>query len=120
MHGQGYAKEERVCYDVFWGESKSGRSHLLELGPDGGDDVGYADGAEAVIGEKIADGGGGISFPVTQSEEYAGTCLEWAGCDRLRIEVEDSLTAYRILLIVEGDDDLNGIGEMIGGGIPGE
>ena len=57
MHGYGSARVKRVRSDVFWGKSKSGRSHLLALGPDGGDDVGCADRAEAVIGGKIVDGG---------------------------------------------------------------
>ena len=43
MHGHGSARAERVRYDAFWGEAKSGRSHLQALGSDDGDDVGCAD-----------------------------------------------------------------------------
>ena len=60
MHGHGSARAERVRSDVFWGKDISGRSHLQTYGSDYGDDVGCADGAEAMIGEKITDGGGGI------------------------------------------------------------
>ena len=66
-------------YDVFWGEAKSGCSHSQTLGSDDGNDVGYADGAEAIIGGKIADGGGGIASLVAQAEEDVNAHLEWAG-----------------------------------------
>ena len=46
---------------VFWGKSKSGHSYLLGFGPDDGDDVGCADGAEATTGGEISDGGGWIA-----------------------------------------------------------
>ena len=68
MHGHGSARAERVRSGVFWGKSKSGRSHSLSLGPDDGDDVGCADGSEAVIGGKIDDGVGGTAYMVTQVE----------------------------------------------------
>ena len=56
MHGHGSARAERVCSDVFWGKAKSGHSHSQAPGSDDGDDVGCADGAEAMIGGIIADG----------------------------------------------------------------
>ena len=58
MHCHGPARAERVCSDVFWGKAESGRSHPQALGSDDGDDVGSADGTEAMIGGIIADGGG--------------------------------------------------------------
>ena len=42
--------------DVFWGESKSVRSHLLALSPYGSNDVECPDGAEAVIQGKFLMG----------------------------------------------------------------
>ena len=92
----------------------------MRLGPDDGDDVGHADGAEAMIGGKIADGGGGIASPVTQAEEDADVRLDWAGCGRLRLEVGDGITADGIIMIFEGDDNLGGLAEIIDGGVPGE
>ena len=80
MHGHGYAIAERVRSDVFWGESKSGRSHLQTPVPDDGDDVGCADGEEAMIGWNISDGRGGIASPAMQEEEDVNACLDWAGC----------------------------------------
>ena len=52
MHGHGSARAERVRSDVFWGKAKSGCSHSQTLGPDYVDDVGCADGADAMIGGK--------------------------------------------------------------------
>ena len=106
--------------DVFWGESKSGCSHLQTLGPDCGKDVGCADGAEAMIRRKIAGGDGRIASLVVQAEEDVDTRLDWAGCSRLRTEVRDCLTADGILLIVEGDDNFCGMAEMLSGNVPGE
>ena len=67
MHRHGSPRVERVCYGVFWGIAKSGRSHPQALGSDDGDDAGCADGAEAMIGGLIADGGGGITPLVTEA-----------------------------------------------------
>ena len=67
MHGHGSARTERLRSDIFWGKTKSGRSHLQILGPDDGDNIGYADRAEATIGGEIADRGDGIASPVTQA-----------------------------------------------------
>ena len=106
--------------DVFWDEAKSGRSHSQALGSDDGDDVGCADGSEAMIGGIITDGGGGITPLVAQAEEYVNARLDWAGYGRLRTEVGDGLTADGILLIVEGEDNLSGLVEMIGRGVPRE
>ena len=39
VHGHDSARAERVSSGVFWGESKSGRSHSQTLSPDGDDDV---------------------------------------------------------------------------------
>ena len=76
MHGHVSARAERVHTDNLWGESKSGHSHLQILVPDGGDDVGYADGVEAMIGGKISDGGGGIAYSVPQAKEDADALLD--------------------------------------------
>ena len=53
---------------------------MLGLSPDDGDDDGYADSGEAMVGGEIVDGGGGISYPVRQTEEDVGARLDWAGC----------------------------------------
>ena len=100
MHGHGSARAERVRSDVFWGKAKSGRSHSQALGSDDGNDVRCADGAEAMIGGIIADGGGGTTALVAQAEEDVDVRLDWAGCGRLRTELGDGLTADGILLIV--------------------
>ena len=98
---------------VFWGESKSGRSQLLAIGPNDGNDFGCADGAEAMVRGNNSDGGGGIISPVTQEEEYSGARLDLAGYGGLKPEVGDSLTVDGILLIVKGDENLCGIAEML-------
>ena len=69
---------------------------------------------------KFLMGGGGIASPVAQLEEDSDSRLEWEGCGRLRTEVGNGLTMDGILLIVKGDDNLGGLAEMIGGGVPGE
>ena len=79
MHGHGSARAERVRSDIFWGEAKSGCFHSQTLGSDDGNDVGCSDRAEAMIGGKITDGGGGIASPVAQAEEDVDAHLEWAG-----------------------------------------
>ena len=71
-----------------------------------------------MTGAKIADGGGGITSPAAQVEEYVGVRLDWAGWGGLRPEVGDGLTADGILLIVEGDKNLCGIAEMPSRGVP--
>ena len=115
MHGHGSARAERVRSDVFRGEAKSGRSHSQALVSDDVDDVGCNDGAEATIGGIIADGGGGITTLVAQAEEDVDAHPDWAGCGGLRTEVGDGLAADAIFLIVEGDDNLGGLVEIIGG-----
>ena len=91
--------------DVFWGKDESGRSHPQALGSDDDDDVGSADGAEAMIGGIITDGGGRSTPLVAEAENDVDTCLDGAGCGRLGTEVGDCLTADGILLIVEGEDN---------------
>ena len=76
MHGHGSARAERMRSEVFWGEAKSGRSHLQTLSSNDSNDVGFADRAEAMIGGKIADGGGGIASLVAQAEEDADAHLD--------------------------------------------
>ena len=120
MHGHGSARAERVCSDAFWDKAKSGRSHLQTLGSDDGDDIGCADGAEAMIGGKISDGGGGIATLVAQAEEDVNARFDWAGCGGLKTEVGDGLAVDGIFLIVEGDENLGGLAEMLGGSVPGE
>ena len=73
-----------------------------------------------MIKGKISDGGGEISSLVVQAEEDIDARLDWAGCGGLRTEVGDGLTADGILLIVEGDDNLDGLAEMLDGSIPEE
>ena len=64
MYRHGPARAERVCSDVFWGKAESGRPHPQAHGSDVGDDVGSVDGAEAMIGGIIINGGGEIRPPV--------------------------------------------------------
>ena len=120
MHCHGPARAERVCSDIFLGEAESGRSHPQALGSDDGDDVGCADGAEAMIGGIIADGGGRSTPSVAEAEEDVNAGPDRAGCGRLGVEVRDGLTADRILLIVKGEDNLSCPAEMLGGSVPGE
>ena len=109
-----------MCSGVFWGKAESGRSHPQALGSDDGDDVGSADGAEAMIGGIIADGGGRSTPLVAEAEEDVDAGPDGAGCGGLGAEVGDGLTANGILLIVEGEDNLSCPAEMLGGGVPGE
>ena len=120
MHGHGSVRAESVSSDVFWGKAKSGRSHSQTLGSDDGCDVGCTDGVEAMIGRRIADGGGGIASLVVQAEEDIDARFDWAGCSGLRTEVVDSLNADGIIMIFEGDDNLGGLAEMFTESVPGE
>ena len=120
MHGHGSTRAERVCSDVFWGKTKSGLSHLQIFVPSDGNAVGCADRVEDMIGGKITDGGSGIISLVAQVEEDVDDRLDWTGCGGIRIELRDGLTVDYILLIVEGDENLDGLAEIIGGGVPGE
>ena len=120
MHGNNSARAEKVNSDQFWVETKSGRSPLQTLGPDDGNDVECADGAEAIIGGEIADGGGRIVSLIAQAEEDIDARLEWTGYVGLRTEVGDGFTADGIILIVEGEDNLSGPAEMLGRSVPGE
>ena len=120
MHGNSSARAEKVNSDQFWVETKSGRSPLQTLGPDDGNDVECADGAEAIIGGEIADGGGRIVSLIAQAEEDIDARLEWTGYVGLRTEVGDGLAADGVLLIVKGDENLGGLTEMIDGSAPRE
>ena len=73
-----------------------------------------------MIKGKISDGGGGILSLFVQAEEDIDARLDWSGCGGLRTEAGDSLTMDGIILIVEGDDNLGGLAEMLGGSVPGE
>ena len=66
----------------------------------------------------ITDGGGGIAPLVAQAEEDINARLDWEGCGGIITEVGDGLAAYGILLIVQGDENLGGLAEMIGGSVP--
>ena len=120
MHGYGSARTERVRSDVFWGKAESGHSQSQALGSDDGDNVRCADREEAMIGGIITDGCGGITPLVAKAEEDVDARLDWAGCGGLGVEVGDGLAADSILLIVEGEDNLSGPAELLGGSIPGE
>ena len=100
MHDHGSAIAEIVRSKIFWGKAKSGRSQLQALGSADSNDVGCANGVEAMIGGIIADGGGGTTPLVAQAEEDVDARLDWAGCGGLRTELGDGLTADGILLIV--------------------
>ena len=76
MRGNGSTRADRVRSDLFWGKDKYVRSHLQTLGSDENNDVGCADGAEAMIRGKITDGGGGITSLVVQGEEDVDARLE--------------------------------------------
>ena len=120
MHRHGPTRAERVCSGVFWGKAESGRSHPEALGSVDGDDVGSADGAEAMIGGIIADGGGRSTPSVAEAEEDVASGPDRAGCGRLGAEVRDGLAVDGILLIVEGEDNLSCPAEMLSGSVRGE
>ena len=73
VHGHGSARAERVCPNVFWGKSKSGRAHSLGLGPNDGDDIRGADRAETPGSRIVADWGGGVVSMFSQVEEDVDT-----------------------------------------------
>ena len=120
MHGHGSARAERVRSGVFWGEAKSDLSQSQALGSDDGNDIGCADGLEAMIGGITADGGGGITPLVAQAVEDVDARLDWACCGRLGTEVGYGLAPDGILMIVEGEENLSGPVEMLGRSVPGE
>ena len=71
-----------------------------------------------MIGGEISDVGGGISSLVAPAEGYVGDRPGWVGYGGIRSEVGDGITADSIILIVKGDDNLCGIAETLGGGVP--
>ena len=73
-----------------------------------------------MIRVEIAEGGGGIASLALHTEEDIYARIDWSGCGGLRTEMGDSLTMDGIILIVEGDDNLGGLSEMLGGSVPGE
>ena len=79
MHGHGSSRAERVRSGVFWGESKSGRSHSMGLGPDDGDDIGSANRIDSLSGGKFANQGGGVTSELSQAKEDVDTCSNWSG-----------------------------------------
>ena len=109
MHGHGSARAERVRSDIFWGKAESGHSHSQALGSDDGNNVRCADGAEAMIGGIITDGGGRITPLVAKAEEDVIARLDWAGCGGLGAEVGDGLATDGIFTVVEGEDNLSGL-----------
>ena len=73
MHGHGSAIAERVCPDVFWGESKSGRAHSLALRPEDNDDDGGADQAETLRSRVVSECDGRITAMLPLAEEDVDT-----------------------------------------------
>ena len=80
MHDHGSARAERVRPNVFWGNSKSGRAHLLGLSPDDGDDVRGAEIAGTLGGRVVANWGGGVASMFFQVEEDVDAGSNWSGC----------------------------------------
>ena len=119
MHGHGSVRAERVCTDVFWGKSESGRSHLLVIRPDDGDDVGGADQAETLRGRVFSDCGSRITSMFSQAEEDVDARSNWAGCWALRSEMRDGLTSDGVLLVVQSEDDLCDVFEPLDQGFGG-
>ena len=117
MHGHGSSRAERVHTDVFRGESKSGRTHLIELRPDGGDDVLGAEIAETLSGRLVADCGGRVTSMFLQAEEDVDVRSNWVGCRALRYEVRDVLISDGVLLVVQGEDDLGDMLEPLDWGV---
>ena len=64
MHGHGSARAERVHYDIFWGESKSGCLNPYGLGLEGCNDVQGADRADLVVGVRVVADRGGSRAPI--------------------------------------------------------
>ena len=79
MRGYGSARAERVCSDVFWGESESGCAHLLALRPKGGDNNGDADQAETFRGRVVADCVGWSTAMLLLAEEDGDPRSKWTG-----------------------------------------
>ena len=120
MYGHGSTIAERVRSDVFWGESKSGRAHLLGFIPDDGDDVQGADRAETLICRVVSDCGGRVASMFLQVEEDVDACSNWLGSWRIRSEVRDGLTLDGVLLVVQGEDDLGDVLKLLNRGVWGE
>ena len=87
VHGQGSARAERVRPDIFWGKPESGYFHSQSISADEGDDVGCADGAEAMIRGKLLMGVVGlhprmrrrrkILMPVLTGKSAADSDRKW-------------------------------------------
>ena len=79
VNGHGSVIAERVCRDVVWGESESGRTYSLVLRPENGDDDGGADRAETLRGRVVADCGGRITSMLSLAEGNVDASSKWAG-----------------------------------------
>ena len=77
VHYHGSTRAERVCPDVLWGESKSGRAQYLGLGPDDGDYILGAHRAEPLNGRTVDDWGGGVASVFLQAEDDVNSRLNW-------------------------------------------
>ena len=100
VHGHGSARSKRVRSNIFWGESKSGRPHLLGLGPDDGNDTGSANWAESLSSGKVANRGGGFTAELSQAKEDVDAHSNWASCGGLRYEARYSFTSDGVFLVV--------------------
>ena len=117
MHGHGSARAERVCPDVFWGKSESGRTHSLALCPEDSDDYGGADRSETLRGRVVAECGGRITAMFVLAEEDVDVRSNWAGGRALQSEVRDGLTLDGVLLVFQGEDDMGDMLEPTNWGI---
>ena len=120
VHGHGSDRVERVCIDVFWGESKSGCSHSLALHPDDRYDVKGADQADDLRGGVVSDCDGRITSMFSQAEEDVDARSNWAGCRALRSEVRDVLASDGVLLVVQGKDNMCEVLEPLVRGVRGK
>ena len=119
MHGRGSSRAERLCPDVFWGKSKSGRNHSFAFRPEDGDDDGSADRAETLRGRVVADCGGQITAMISLVEEDVDACSNWSGGRALQSKVRDVLNLDGIFLFFQGEDDMCDVLELLDWGIRG-
>ena len=107
-----------MCPNVFWCEAKYVRATPSGIGLEDCDDVQGTDRLEPLVSVRIVSVQSSPLAPMfTHTEEDFNSCLNQAGCCRIRLEVRVRLPSDWFLQVVQGKYDLGGMLKVLNWGV---